>query len=377
MAEEEAYRELIKKYTEGTASPEEIALLESRYIQWNKNKERVHTKEMLSASEQIMWSKIRSRVNMDKAVRQRTLWPRIAIAAALATIIFGAGLFYYRSDNKNDRASTYANDIAPGKNGATLTLANGQKILINDALAGNIATQSGVKISKTEDGQIVYELTDSGSGELAYNTLSTTRGEQTQVRLPDGTLVFLNAASSLKYPVSFAKLDKRKVELAGEGYFQVAKDKKHPFVVESRGQEVEVLGTHFNINAYHEEPAVATSLIEGSVKVTAGGEPRVLRPGEQGLTDGGAVKVVKANMDNVIDWKDGDFNLNDTDFKTAMRKLSRWYDIEVVYDKSVPDDIESGGWISRNSKLSSVLKLIENSGLVKFRIEGKKVYVYR
>ncbi len=305
------------------------------------------------------------------------LWPRIGIAAAVATVIVSAGIWFYKSGNKamNTAEVIYASDVNPGKQGATLTLANGQKIFIKDASAGNLANQSGVKISKGADGQIIYEVTGTKSGALEYNMLSTTRGEHTQVRLPDGSVVFLNAASSLKYPTSFARAVTRRVSLRGEGYFEISKDKAHPFIVSTGKQEVQVLGTHFNINAYPDEPAVATTLLEGSVKVTSGGNQQMLMPGFQALNDGSAIKVVKANVENITDWKDGDFNLDGLDFRLAMRKIGRWYDVEVIYESGVPKDIETGGWISRNNKLSDVLKLIEKSGLVHFKVEGKKLYV--
>jgi transmembrane sensor len=311
-------------------------------------------------------------------------WKRNAVAAAVATVIFGGGLFYYYSQAvKKEQITTYSDDVAPGRKGATLTLASGQKILINEALAGNIASQSGVKISKTADGQIVYEVTDQRSGSSEQNTLSTSPGEQTRVRLPDGSLVFLNAASSLKYPVSFSRSAARRVSLTGEGYFEISKSfasiggqrTRQPFVVESRGQKVEVIGTHFNINSYADEPSVATTLLEGSVKVSQGGKDVILKPGQQAVNSGNAFVVSAVDTESITDWKDGDFYFEHVEFRSVMRKISRWYNVEVIYDASVPDRITSNGLISRNNKLSEVLKSIEKAGDVHFRIQGNKVYV--
>ncbi len=311
-------------------------------------------------------------------------WKRSAVAAAIAAVIFGGGLrYYYRQSAKTEQRIAYANDVAPGKQGATLTLANGQRILINDALAGNIASQPGVKIFKTVDGQIVYEVMDQQSGSSKYNTLTTSLGEQTQVHLPDGSLVFLNAASSLKYPVSFAKSPVRRVSLTGEGYFEISKSfstiggqrTRQSFVVESRGQQVEVLGTHFNINSYTDEAAVATTLIEGSVKVSQGGKDVVLKPGQQAVNSGNAFVVSPVDTESITDWKDGDFYFEHVEFRSVMRKIGRWYNVEVIYDSTVPDNITSNGLISRNNKLSEVLKSIEKAGEVHFRIRGNKVYV--
>jgi len=311
-------------------------------------------------------------------VRLRRLWPRIAVAAAVATLVFGAGLFYYTNQNlKSDPAAAVVQDVAPGKVGATLTLASGKKIVLSEAVDGELAKEAGVVISKSADGKLVYEIKGDEGDENKINVLSTSRGETYELRLPDGSLVALNATSSLEYPANFNRKKERKVKLTGEGYFEVAKDKAHPFIVETDKQQVEVLGTHFNINSYDDEPATATTLLEGSVKVSSGSRVQMLKPGEQAVYDGKVIKVQQADTESITDWKDGDFYLNHVDFKTAMRKIGRWYDVEIIYDASVPDDIVAGGWISRENKLSAVLRLIEKSRLVKFKVEGKKVYVSR
>ncbi len=309
-------------------------------------------------------------------------WRGVAIAASI--LLIASLSFYFYSGNvvTNDSKIAIQQDINPAKNGATLTLANGKKILIKDALVGSIASQSGVKISKTADGQLIYVVSSEQSDErtgtgVQYNTLSTTRGEQTQVRLPDGTLVFLNAESSLRFPTSFAKLEKRQVSLTGEGYFEVAKDKMHPFIVQTNQQEIEVLGTHFNVNSYKDESAIATTLMEGSVKIVSAGVQKVIKPGEQALNNNGSITVNTVDLESIIDWKNGDFYLDKVPFKVAMRKIARWYNVDVVYDVSILDDMEAGGWISRNSNLSSILKVIESSGLAHFKVEGRTIYVYK
>lgn len=308
----------------------------------------------------------------------RRLWPRIAVAASIALAIGVGGLLYVnKQDNGKNQQLVRMNDVAPGKNGATLTLASGKKIRLSDAVNGELTNEAGVSITKTKDGQLIYEIKETGAENNKFNTLSTSNGETYQVRLPDGSAVWLNAASSLTYSAKLIQNGKRSVTLSGEAYFQVAKDKSHPFVVSTAGQQVEVLGTHFNVNAYADEPIKATTLVEGSVRVSSGSDQQLLKPGFQARNNGNGIKISKANLEGVTDWKDGEFNLNETDFRVAMRKIARWYDVEVIYEKSVPLDIEAWGWISRDSKLSSVLKLIENSGLVKFRIEGKKVYVFK
>lgn len=313
----------------------------------------------------------------------RRLWPRLVAAASIAIVIMTGSYLYYDNLIVNRQSQIVnQNDVAPGKNGATLTLASGKKIRLSDAVNGELSDEAGVSITKTKDGQLIYEIKETDAANNKFNTLSTSNGETYQLRLPDGSMVWLNAASSLSYSANLIQNSKRSVTLSGEAYFEVAPltpkgGRKIPFIVTSRNQQVEVLGTHFNVNAYADEPVIATTLVEGSVRVSSGADQQLLKPGFQARNNGKGITLSKANVEGVTDWKDGEFNLDEIDFRVAMRKIARWYDVEVIYDKSVPVDIEAWGWISRESKLSAVLKLIENSGLVKFRIEGKKVYVYK
>jgi len=419
--EKQALEALLHKFNSGTATEEEKAIVESWYNLLPYDAEAPEHQGILEAKLQD-WEQIAGRT----APVRRRLWPRVAVAAAaVAVIVFGVWFMTSESGALKQVQGdvAYKNDIAPGKQGATLTLANGKKIRLTDAVNGELAQEAGVTITKTANGQLLYVISSERSDERSLdpatstdpskvgmtNVLSTANGETYQVRLPDGTLVYLNSASSLKYPASFAKLAKRKVVLTGEGYFQVSKDKAHPFIVESRGQEVEVLGTEFNINSYSDEPAVATTLVEGSVSIsslrsssslrgrteasrsnlsgrgpsTEPGSPSrnaprndvLLKPGEQALNKGTGITVSKVNIDNVTDWKSGDFYLNKVPFKEAMRKIARWYDVEVVYADDLPADIESNGYLSRDTKLSVVLKAIEKSGQVHFRVENRKIYI--
>ncbi len=306
-----------------------------------------------------------------------TFWPRIAVAAAIITVAFASGILYYNRQYKiTEQGENYANDIAPGRNGATLTLADGRKIRINDVHSGNIAEQSGVRISKDENGQVSYEIINNNNGKIAYNTLSTTRGEQTRVRLPDGSLVFLNAASSLRYPTSFTRLMQRKVELNGEGYFEVAKDREHPFIVRSGAQEVEVLGTHFNINSYNDETIKKTTLLEGSVKVQADMQQAVtLSPGQQAaLSPEGKILIEAVDTETVVAWKNNRFMFDGEDIQTVMRMVARWYNVEVEYVGDISTEKFMGG-VSRFDNVSKVLRSLESTGKVRFKIEGKKIYI--
>jgi transmembrane sensor len=316
------------------------------------------------------------------------LWPRIAVAASILIVASLGFYFYSINQSANDQNQvTFQNDIAPGKNGATLTLANGKKIFINDALVGNIAEQAGVKISKTSDGQIIYvissERSDEKSQGTGYNTLSTTRGEQTQVRLPDGSLVFLNAMSSLKYPTSFAKQAKRQVSLTGEGYFEIAKDKAHPFIVTTDKQEVAVLGTHFNINSYADEASVRTTLLEGSVRVVTSSRASeatrdlILKPNQQSTLLAGNFKITNVNAEDAVAWKNGTFIFNDETLESIMNRVSRWYDVDVVYQGNINKRELYYGGVSRYDNISKVLQTLELTKGVHFKIEGRRLLVMK
>lgn len=306
---------------------------------------------------------------------KKSLWTRIAAAAAILLVV-GVGILFYTNSVEQvaPQVGVYTNDIAPGKMGATLTLANGKKIFITDANAGVIGNQSGVKISKTVEGKIVYEITDNNASASEYNTLSTVRGQQTEVHLPDGSLVFLNAASSIRYPASFARLKERRIELSGEAYFEISKDKAHPFIVKTTKQEVEVLGTHFNINSYEDEGSVKTTLLEGSVKVTAAGESKLLKADQQAELSSGNMEIKTVDTELAVAWKNNKFIFESQQVTEIMRMVARWYNIEVIYKGKIPEDRYSGT-VSRFDQVSNVLRILESSGGVHFKIEGRKIYV--
>ncbi len=393
------FKDLLEKFRNNTISIEEKALLEN-WILFGEFSEPEFPMADLSDAE-INRQLDRLGAKLPLATTSKKLWPRFVVVATLAASLFliaSLGFYFYniKQSTKSQNTVVFTHDIAPGKEGATLTLADGEKILIKDALAGNIASQSGVKISKTADGQIVYEITEHTAGEganagtvsgaIAYNTLSTSRGERTQVRLPDGTVVFLNAASSLKYPTNFVKMENRQVSLIGEGYFDVAKDKKHPFIVKSRDQQIEVLGTHFNISAYADDKTTTTSLLEGSVKVspqnignatsqTNGNMSfKTLVPGEQSVLSTTGIQLKPLDTEQALAWKNGDFIFNDAAAEDVMKQLARWYNIEVVYVGEHPKD-QFTGEISRSKSLSKVLELLQQTKGVHFKIEERRVIV--
>jgi transmembrane sensor len=268
-----------------------------------------------------------------------------------------------------------ANDLPPGGNKAVLTLADGTKIILDNAANGNLANQGNTKVIKLDE-QIVYKASGNNS-EVYYNTISTPRGGVYQLVLADGSKVWLNSSSSLHYPTSFTGKE-RKVEITGEAYFEVARNSSMPFKINIAGkEEVEVLGTHFNINAYPDEPAINTTLLEGSVKITdlADHNSSYIAPGQQAqLSSNGKIRLIgNPDIEAVVAWKNGSFIFNSQNIGDIMRQVGRWYDVDISYSGEISHETYSG-IVSRNNNVSVVLKIMEEGG-VKFRIEGKKIIV--
>jgi len=318
---------------------------------------------------------------IEETSKKRTLriWPRVAAAAAIILMVGGV-LIYYNHKSVTQQSQFVKNDIRPGGNKAILTLANGQKISLTDAATGAIAKQAGVSIIKAASGQLIYSISNTNHtlGESVFNMVETPKGGQYQVKLPDGTEVWLNAASSLRYPATFESQKQRKVELTGEGYFEVAKDKTHPFIVKTDKEDVEVLGTHFNINAYSNEPDIKTTLLEGLVQVRAGDGNNVrIKPGERAiLKKSGKIEVGTTDVEEAVAWKNGKFVFTSESIESIMRKLARWYDVEVVYEGDFSDRPFTGS-ISRFDNISKILDKITFTQAIHFKVEGRRVTVMK
>ena len=389
MEEFKSLENLYLKYLEGYCSPEEVEkLLDEFGLDDNEPMFRSIISEELHVNlgdhderylriannvEAKLFPKI-SHKPLNSRKNTLRLWSQIAaIASVIAVIAFGIYFYnYYNGGNANDNYS--GQDILPASKGATLTLANGKKVRLTSAADGQIANEAGVVISKAANGELIYEIKNNDTIS-AINTLATANGETYQLRLPDGSAVWLNSGSTLTYSANLVQNGKRLVQLVGEGYFHVAKDKSHPFIVRTGKQDIEVLGTQFNVTSYMDEPLVYTTLIEGSVKVSTTGMQKLMKPGQQAITGVDEITIKMADINQVTDWKQGDFNLNELDFRQAMREIARWYDIEVVYKGDVKTDFQTVGWISRTKKLSVVLQSIQSLGRVNFRVEGRTVYV--
>ena len=292
----------------------------------------------------------------------------------------------------------FKNDVAPGGNKAILTLANGKQIILDSAANGTISQQGNTKVIKLNDGQLAYQSA-TGNGqqamETSYNTITTPKGGQYQIVLADGSKVWLNAASSLRYPTSFSK--DRNVALTGEGYFEVIHNATKPFTVSVNRISVEDLGTHFNINAYSDEQIIKTTLLEGSVRVTLrqaqGDKGVVIKPGQQAILpfdraqgklaprnerdrqDDKEIKIVNADVEEAVAWKNGFFQFKNASIETIMKQVARWYDVEVIFESRLNQELN--GTIPRNMSVSNMFKIFELTGKVHFKIEGKKVTVMK
>lgn len=306
-----------------------------------------------------------------RTARVRKLWIRVA-AAAVILIFLSVGISLLLTDKPQYEKVALNNDVTPGGNKATLTLADGRTISLTEAASGELAVQSGVVVRKAADGQLVYEVaaTNDATVPLTYNTIATPRGGQYQVVLPDGSEVWLNAASSLKYPASFSGLQERQVELTGEAYFEVAADKDKPFVVVSGQQSIEVLGTHFNVNAYRDEPATKTTLLGGSIRLHSEETEAtyVLSPGQQAIKHGTSFQVVKVDAQSAIAWKNGKFVFNGESLESILLKVARWYDVAIEFQDEQAKEIRFGGTMSRFENISKVLNKLEITGNVQFKM---------
>lgn len=369
--------ELAEKWLNGTITPDE----QREYADWYNHhpNESLLIPESFASSKEEHSKRILEKINTLKkkpapVVSMRRLLVRVSAAAAILLLICSGSYFLFFNKPKNDLAKTeikqsISNDVAPGSNKAILTLNNGSAIVLNDVGNGTIATEGNAEVEKLADGQLAYNLADNKAKEVIYNTVSTPRGGQYKVVLPDGTQVWLNAASSIKFPTSFTE-NRRNVTVTGEVYMEVAKDATKPFIVSVNNSEIEVLGTHFNVMAYGNEEALETTLLEGSVKFRSGDKSILLKPGEQSrLGNNGDIKLNKdADADLITAWKNGMTAFKSTDLKTIMRQVERWYDVDVNYEGAIASR-KFTGEIPRDVKLSALLKLLEASK-IKFTIDG-------
>ena len=384
---EDCQEALLKKYLDGQCSPEEIATLYSWLLSSDTHKPllavmqqdfgRIMKTQSLVPEElsnrietRLMESISREKV-MHMRVGHRWKWAAAAAVAVLLTTVFT--LFYgLRKPALPELALKEAADVKPGSNKAVLTLADGSVVTL-DSTGNQVIQQGGTKVEQ-KNGELQYAAAG-GNAAIGYNMLKVPRGGQFTIVLPDGTQVWLNSASSLRYPTAFTG-NNRTVEMQGQGYFEVKKNAKQPFIVKVNSMEVQVLGTGFDIMAYDDEEELRTTLVSGAVKVKQGSVEKYLRPGEQAAIDNstGVMSVRNADVQGVVAWKTGFFEFDNANINIILRQLARWYDIEV--DTKTIDKRLYGGRINRNLPLSEMLSLLEGSG-AKFKLEGRKLTVIR
>lgn len=372
------YQELLEKFAQHAASEEDTAIFWDR-LQTSTPEEAIELMEqyetMLQSVKDVgpvderllqeMQYRIAHWEPKKKVYQLRSYW-----AAAAVLLVLSIGAYFWIGSTKNSPGVSLAAmaDINPGKEGAILTLEDGSQVVLDSLENGLVAAQSGVQVL-LRNGQLTYSPAGTASAETMYNTMHTPKGRQFNMVLPDGTRVWLNAASSIRYPTVFSAKE-RKVEITGEAYFEVAKNRSKPFLVIAKdGIEVDVLGTQFNINAYSNEAVVRTTLLEGSVRVKTGLFKKILQPNEQAVISNTNMEIINVHTEDAIAWKNGLFHFNGVDLKTLMRQLERWYDIEVQYEGAISKETFRGE-IQRHLTLGQILETLKDLN-IKFRLEGR------
>lgn len=380
MLKEELIRTILKRYRAGTCSPEERQIIED----WYQEQLDLSDWDFKSGDGPAIGANIKTRIYEGLALTNPVYpasgknrnWFVIAGAAAALLLAVTAALYFIPVQRKDKLAGNpiITKNGHKAKGHPILTLANGEKVLLDGNAAAQAIRQGDAEIRQSEQGKLSYEVLSNTSSKPVYNTLSTPRGTKYQLRLPDGTKIWLNAASSITYPTAFYG-DSRTVSITGEVYFEVASNPKKPFLVKTEAATVSVLGTHFNVNAYSDEPAMKTTLLEGRVKISQGQQNRLLEPGEQAsINPAGTISVLKdVNEAQVMGWKDGKFILDKVDVHTLMRQLARWYDLKVVYRGEITQHF--WGTVSEEMTAVQLFQMLESTGAAHFKLEGNTVIV--
>lgn len=377
----EDFLRMVRKYLNGSAGDKERAFLEKFY----QNHDHQHNildqypDQDRDALGREMEAHILARISARRKNKLSLFsWPRLAAAAAVVLLALGTAYYLRRQPETSPRSVVEKpTDFAPGGERALLTLADGSTIVLDSASQGRIASQGNATILKNGEGELAYQVNKDDKAEAGNNTISTPAGGQYSIKLPDGSQVWLNAKSSITFPTAFAD-NERRVKIQGEVYFEIRQENGKPFVVDVDGrQQVIVTGTHFNVNAYADEPEIHTTLLEGAVSVAGAnaGEKLQLVPGEQAsLRSNGSFRKATVDVSETVAWKNGLFQFRETSLATIMRDIERWYNVEVTYPEGVPQKRFSGK-LRRNSKASEILEILKFAG-VNFRIEGSEIPGY-
>lgn len=394
MALSENIKLLIEKFFKGEISPEEKIVLDEWYHSFDDSEVEWFATE--NDSEHQLGNRIHKRlietIHEEESIdnRPRINWRRIiAVAAIVVSVMTVVSYFILFSESPQAKIVQVkpvekipTNEIIPGGNKALLTLEDGSTIILDSASTGTIIQQGNIKVQKLKNGLVAYLVNNkqvSPNDKAFYNTISTPRGGEYQVTLSDGTKVWLDAASSIRFPIIFTG-NERKVFITGEAYFEVAKNEKMPFKVKAGHSEIEVLGTHFNVNAYEDEASIKTTLLEGKVKISApliagNHSAKFLVPGQQAdLNKAGNIKIIEnADTEAAVAWMKGYFQFKSADLHSILRQISRWYDAEIVYDGNV--NTHFTGQLNKNLDVLQLFKTLSLTNEVTFKTEGKKIIV--
>lgn len=388
MKNRQSIQHIIKRYIKGKANKHEKKQLFSFYKYIESQEKEKEWDEVKHGNREIqeynLWKKIDVKVtDHDQRMLERTFRPLrriLSIAASMAIAVLGAiYLFVYQSGEKIE--ATNISVVQPGSDKAILLLANGLTVNLDSMDTRNISFATGATILMKEKGALDYTNTNQINHIMEMNTIIVPRGGKFKVTLSDGTSVWLNSSSSITYPVRFFG-NERRVKLTGEAYFEVAKQTKEgtktervPFIVETAKQQVEVLGTIFNINAYTDEQDIKTTLIEGSVKISAESiyDSKTLKPGQQSILNNGRITIQEADIAQSIAWKRGDFTFDAMPLEQIMRQISRWYDVEIIYKGNI-DQTRLGGSISRSKDIQEVLDVLKLTG-IHFNLKGRRIMI--
>lgn len=309
--------------------------------------------------------------------RKPYLWPRIAAAASVILIISAGGYFLWHKKPQKSQIAQNQHDVAPGTDKAIIKMANGKQINVTDAKNGLLARQGATTITKTADGKLVYQNSGGNAGTMLYDTIVVPRGGQHQVKFADGSIAYLNADSKLRIPENFEGSGRTVELISGEADFHVVHHAERPFTVIANGQITKDIGTEFNINAYPDEPAIKTTLLEGSIRINKNKQFVILKPGQQSVVSAAnsIIKVQEADTDEAFAWKNGQFIFNSAPLENIMRQVSRWYDVNVIYESESLKAKRFSAISTRFTNASQVLHDLELTGDVKFDIEGKTIKV--
>ena len=373
---EAAIKELLKRYREGNCTKEERESVElwfditSDESEWKW--ENPGHKENLKAG---IFKGIQEVIAQPKQERLR-LWPYISVAASVLMLLFSGWYFYFYNQKQVAQQPFQQIAVAPGSKQAMLTLSDGSSVLVADAANGILASDGSSRVVKNNDGSLEYESESNHPKPAGRNTLAIPRGGTFEITMSDGTKAWINSATTITYPAGNSDKE-RLVELTGEAYFEVAKDKKRPFRVISNGTEIRVTGTHFNVSAYGDDQHVTTTLAEGSVMVSNHNQQKALVPGQQSVSDAaGDIALNTVDVESALAWKEGYFVFEDQDLKSVMKMVSRWYDVEIEYQGNIPDK-RFGGTFSKSKGLDGLLSYLQQLSNIQFKQQGKKITIMK